>query len=96
MAVVGERATTWTSAKRADLRGDCGDATHFVRRATVGAVTMRTGTRAQPAKSGSSLSSHALSRQEGALDECARATPDAKKPPAQCSGILRLDVQAIE
>ena len=47
MAMVGKRRTTWADVAKDDLKGECGDATHYVRAILVGAFAMQTGAKAK-------------------------------------------------
>ena len=104
MVMVGSHATPRTSLRRAELSGDCSDATHFVPRATVGAFVMETGTRGRvrtvaeimgATVHASSTSSVNLRVQDGSIDDCAKAKPDARRPPAQCGALVRLELRRL-
>jgi len=101
---VGKMATTRTSLRRSELKGDCTGATHFVPVATVGAFVMETGTRERvrtvaeimgAGVQASSSSSASLKSHGGDINECAKATADAQKPPAQCRALVRVELRRI-
>lgn len=104
MVMVGKTKTTWTAPTKDDLKGTCDGATHFVRGATLGAFAMDTGTSAKvrataemfgaSAEAGSA-SDKQVKNKEGDLSDCAKATPTADAPPAQCGAPIRLVLQAI-
>jgi TPR repeat protein len=104
LITVGKRRTTWRTPTKDDLKGDCAEATHFVRGATVGAFAVQTGTRAQvrtavqvfgAGGSGSSSSVKNVSDKEGDPNDCSNASPDAKAAPAQCGAAIRLELVSI-
>ncbi|HVJ18723.1 MAG TPA: hypothetical protein VM686_25050, partial [Polyangiaceae bacterium] len=104
MILVGKRRTTWSEPNASDLKGECKGATHYVKGAMVGAFALETGTSAKvraaaeifAASAGTASSSSKQVRQrEGNPDECAQASPDAEKPPAQCGAPLRLVLSPI-
>jgi TPR repeat protein len=105
LAYVGKRVAADNSVSKADLSGgECAQATHFVRRATVGAFVMQTGTKGQvqaaaelfgAGASGSSVSNKSKLSSSGTLTACKSITDGAPKPPDGCAAILRLDLQAL-
>jgi hypothetical protein len=104
MVMVGQRRTTWNDVTRADLKGRCEGATHFVRGATIGAFAMTAGQRDRvrtaaelfgAGLSASSNSSASLSNRDGALEECNKADPDARDAPSQCGALIRLELLPI-
>lgn len=104
LITVGKKRTTWTAPTRADLKGTCSGATHFVRGATVGAFVLATGSRAQlrsaaevfgAGASASSSSSREVNEKEGDPSDCSKASPDSKSPPSQCGSAVRLELVAI-
>lgn len=104
LVLIGRKTSTWRSAERADLRGSCQGATHFVRGATVGAFVLETAAKAvvrtvaQAFSAGAAArdaSSQKVRQQDGVLDECRKASPEAAAPPAQCAALLRVELTAI-
>lgn len=104
LVMVGKRTAAPRMANRSQLRGDCSEATHIVRAATVGAFAMSTGTQASlrsaaelfGAEAGASSQSERLVRStEGDLSACMSADPSADTPPAQCGAALRLDLAPV-
>ena len=104
LVTIGKRRTTWKAPTRADLKGDCAEATHFVRGAMVGAFALETGTRAEirtaaqvfgAGASGQSGSAKQLNDKEGDPTDCAKATPDATSAPGQCGAAVRVELVAI-
>ncbi len=83
VALVGKRTASAPTAWRADLRGDCAGATHFVRAAQVGAFTLRAGTAPEALATG------------GALDACRVPTESAARPRADCAAPIRLELRPI-
>jgi TPR repeat protein len=105
LVMVGKLSTTRATVRRPELRGECRDATHFVRRATVGAFSMRTGTKARvrtvaelmgAGADASSSSIKEASNRDGSLESCMQASPDAARAPSQCAALLRLELQRID
>jgi len=105
IVMVGKRKTTWATATKQDLKGDCAAATHFVRGATIGAFAMRTGAKGQArsvaevfgASAGASVSSDKrVQSTDGLLDACRNATPESNTPPAQCGALIRLELVRLE
>jgi TPR repeat protein len=104
LIMVGKRATTRTRVSGEDLSGSCKGATHFVRRATVGAFAMNVGTRAQVRSAAQvfaagvraeSSSRKTMRNQDGDPDTCDDATTNDAAPPDQCGALLRLELVAI-
>jgi hypothetical protein len=104
MVTVGKKRTTWTQATRADLKGSCEGATHYVRGATVGAFVLGTGTSAKVrtaaevfgvGASAGSESSKDVQDKEGDPADCTKSSPDSKTAPAQCGAAVRLELVAI-
>lgn len=105
LVMIGKQTTARASASRAELKGTCEGATHFVRRATVGAFAMQTGTRAaistaaqlfQAGASASSGSAKNVRSTDGDPAACSRAGTDGHAAPDGCSAILRLELTAID
>jgi hypothetical protein len=105
LVTIGKHRTSAWRIARAELEGDCADATHFVSSAIVGAFAMRTGTRgfvgsvAEIFKVGnvggsSSHASQALTR-DGDLAACSAANPLDRTPPAQCQSLLRVELVGL-
>jgi hypothetical protein len=104
LAMVGKRRTTWGDVAASDLTGTCEGATHYVRAILVGAFVMKTGTRAKEEAAveifgagvnGGSASSKEVSSTDGKVEDCDRATGEEKKPPGQCSAILRIELEPL-
>ncbi len=102
--MVGKKRTTWNEVTRADLSGNCEGATHFVRGATIGAFVLEPGRRTEArvaaqilgaGAKASRASSRKVTTSDGDLDACKRAAPDKQTPPAQCSALLRLELEPI-
>ncbi|HVJ15559.1 MAG TPA: tetratricopeptide repeat protein [Polyangiaceae bacterium] len=104
MVIVGMSRTTWQGPTRADLKGMCDGATHFVRGATVGAFALAMGQRSKTrsaveifglgARAGSESSSIVKNR-DGALDACKAAEPRNENPPSQCGALIRIELNPI-
>jgi TPR repeat protein len=104
MVLVGKTKTTREKPTKADLKGECDGATHYVRGAMVGAFAMDTGTSAKvraaveifgaSAGAGSS-SGKQVQNKEGDISDCTKATPSSDTPPAQCGAPIRLVLHAI-
>lgn len=99
LVMVGQHRTTFAGPAREGLPPSCAEATHIIKGATVGAFVMKQGTRARVATvaelfgagaSAASASNKAVENQDGSLDACGRAAPDAQSPPQQCAAPLRL------
>ncbi len=104
MAMVGKRKTTHGGVSRDALTGSCTGATHFVRGALVGAFVMKTGARGEAdtaaqifgiGASGSTASAKEVMNKDGDLDACRKADPDGLEPPAQCTALIRLELEGI-
>ncbi len=104
MLMIGKMMTTRTEVRRDQLRGQCRDATHFLRGATLGAFVMQTETNADIRSAASlfgssaaaaSSSGRSVRSQDGTLDACTGATPDASRAPAQCGALLRGQLSPI-
>lgn len=99
MSMVGRKSTTRTSLRRSDLRGSCEGATHFVRRAVLGAFAISLGTRAEASAAanvfGASAGAKAKlarldSTKDGDLAACSGATPSSRTAPDKCGALLRV------
>jgi TPR repeat protein len=104
LSIIGKRVSAKRAVTRADLKGACDGATHFVRAATLGAFAMKTGTRAKVATAveifgaktdGASSSSADATNRDGDLEACKTASPDAPAPQPRCGAPLRLELTAI-
>lgn len=99
MVMVGKQKTTWTEPTKADLKGTCDGATHFVRGATVGAFVMETNTSGEAKAaaaffgaetSGASASNRQVQNKEGDMSSCKAATSNGASAPDQCGAPVRL------
>ncbi len=104
LVTVGKKRASAHDVSKADLEGDCKEATHIVRGAYVGAFAMGTGTlgHAQAVAelfgagvSGSSRSDRQATTKDGDITSCRQATKDASAPPEDCQAILRLDLAPL-
>lgn len=104
LVTVGKKRASAQDVTKADLEGDCKEATHIVRGAYVGAFAMGTGTlgHAQAVAelfgagvSGSSRSDRQATTKDGDITSCRQATKDAAAPPEDCQAILRLDLAPL-
>lgn len=104
LVMVGKRSTA-ARVERPALEGSqCGEATHFVRAATVGAFAMKTGTKGKAAAavdlfgasaSGSSSASEKRANKDGDLTSCKSSKPGAETPPDQCQSAIRVELVPI-
>lgn len=102
LVMIGKKATTWRSIKSTDLRGEgCGEVTHFIASASIGAFVMQTGQQSQARtavelfNAGGSVATkntRHVRNTDGIIDECKKASPDADAPPQQCGAPLRLEL----
>ena len=104
LVMIGKRTAAARRARRDQLQGECSDATHIVRGATVGAFAMATGTKAQVrtaaelfklGANATSSSERSVQTTEGDLASCTEADPDAETPPPQCGAPLRLELAPV-
>ncbi len=102
LVLVGRRATSRASANRRELKGACEGASHFVRRALVGAFAMTQGTSSPPpgatqlfAKTSSS-SAKEIHGSAGDPTACNGANSDASVAPTGCNVPFRLELTAID
>jgi len=104
MVMVGKKSTTVMGPAKSDLKGACDGATHYVRRATVGAFAMGTGTEGRAkavveifgaGAGGASTSTKKVENKQGDLNDCTKASPDQPTPPPQCGAPIRLSVEPI-
>ncbi len=102
LAYVGKRVTVNDTIAVSELVGaDCGNATHFVRSASIGAFTMATGTKGQSkaaaeifsfAAGGDSSSSKKRLNSAGDVASCKGIVAGAASPPDGCAAPLRLEI----
>ena len=99
IATTGRRSASRSSVSRADLKGECRDATHFVRAATIGAFAMGGGARGQSKAIadvfGVGAAGGGQMAKDGSLQACRTAKPDADTEVAQCGAPVRLQLKAI-
>jgi TPR repeat protein len=98
LATIGRRSVSRSSVARAELKGECRDATHFVRSATLGAFAMGPGARGRsrgPADVFGRDAAGAPMARDGSLQACRTATPDAETAVAQCGAPIRLTLKAL-
>lgn len=101
---VGRRSSTVTRLGADELTGTCEGATHYVRRASIGAFSMAKGSVGKVAAvvdlfkasaSGQSASERSAMSRGGSLEACRTAGPGAAAPPQQCALPIRLDLTPI-
>jgi hypothetical protein len=105
LAYVGKSSLLDGTVGGSELSGpDCAQVTHFVRRATIGAYAMTTGTQGQAlaavdifGRGGSAASTSTKDRMASAGSEasCKAVKDGDDRPPSGCTAILRLDIQAL-
>jgi uncharacterized protein len=104
MASSGRLSTSRERLPRSELRGECAGATHFVKRALVGAyrVEAAAGTSKSTTVgvlggtvSASSASSASASQSDGDITKC-DSPAGATAPPPQCGAVLRVELESIE
>lgn len=102
--LVGKRSSLRDDIGRADLKGRCDGATHFVRRADVGAFALKSGAKAefdtaisvfQRGVEAGSRTSLDVDSTDGTPDACTGADPDADAPPKDCRAIIRVTLLPI-
>ena len=105
MIMIGVRKASRRALGRDELEGECGQATHYVSSATLGAFVLATGSAARigaaasffgKGASGKSESVEQVHNKDGSIDACMKAEPDASKPPAQCGAVVRLVLKALQ
>lgn len=106
MVMIGKKNSNIKRAHQSDLEEECGEATHFVRSATLGAFVLATSSEAKVQAAASffgdtgaeaqSGSKESVQNSDGSLGECQKATPDAKSAPPQCGAPLRLNLKPIK
>ena len=96
-AYAGERGSSRAALSRAELKGECRDATHFVRGATMGAFAMGVGAGRQPKTVADvfSGSGRAQLTKDGSLEACRGAKPNAAGETAQCGAPVRVQLESI-
>jgi uncharacterized protein len=105
MIMIGKKRTTWDEPTKADLKGACDGATHYVRGATVGAFVLEMGTEAKvraaaelfgAGTSGQSESAKSSRNKDGEPGDCSKSSPESDKPPSQCGAPIRLVLAPIK
>ncbi|HEY8079326.1 MAG TPA: hypothetical protein VIF62_34585, partial [Labilithrix sp.] len=105
LAYVGKRSTVNDSVVKTQLTGaECGNVTHFVRGATIGAFAMATGTKGQvraaadifgAGASGASSSDKKKLNSAGEVSSCKGVNGASTNPPDNCGAIVRLELVQI-
>lgn len=104
MVMAGKARTTVPRATRAELKGQCDGATHFVRGAFIGAFAMARGTRGSvrtsaeifgAGASASSDSSRLDRSREGEPKACEAVSPGDATPPKNCRTAIRLELLSL-
>lgn len=102
--LIGKRTSVRDEVARAELTGRCDGATHFVRRADVGAFAMKSGAKADfdsaisvfnRGVTAASASSMDVDSTDGKPEACEGADPDASSPPKDCRAIIRVTLLPI-
>ncbi|PKN44538.1 MAG: hypothetical protein CVU63_10295 [Deltaproteobacteria bacterium HGW-Deltaproteobacteria-20] len=102
--MIGKTSTTKRDLTRGDLLGRCEGATHFVRRALLGAFALRTGSNAEVVTAAelfgagagsSSKSDKIVANRDGDLNACMSSSLTASEPPNGCGALLRLELLPI-
>jgi hypothetical protein len=105
MTIVGRWEAERATVRRAELQGDCGDATHVVSALSVGAFDFFAGADASVGGGASVLGAGAgakssakreMLNEDGDEQACEHATSEDKKPPEGCGAILRLEVAPLD
>jgi hypothetical protein len=103
--LVGKRSAARAFVASEELSGSCDGATHFVRRADVGAFAMKSGAKADfstalsvfsQGVSGGSKTEKEIDSKDGSPDACTGADPEAGAPPKECQAIIRVTLLPIE
>lgn len=103
--LVGKRSAARPFVAKQELEGRCDGATHFVRRADVGAFAFKSGAKAdfesalsvfQQGIKGSSQTEKDVSSTDGKPDACEKANPDAADPPSDCRAVVRVTLLPID
>jgi uncharacterized protein len=105
LAYVGKRSAQNEAVAQTELSGaGCSKVTHFVRRATVGAYVMATGTRGEVRAAaeifGAGASAASSSKKDrlasgGDVAACKSVKDADAQPPSGCGAVLRLELQAL-
>lgn len=105
LAYVGKHAAQHEAVAQAELTGPgCSKVTHFVRRASVGAYRMATGTKGEARTAaeifGAGASASSSSQKDrlasgGDVSACKGIKDGDQRPPNGCAAILRLELQAL-
>jgi hypothetical protein len=104
LVMVGKQSAGKKQATKADLKGGCDSATHYVRAATIGAFVVASGSQAELAAnvkivgkgaSAGSTSQTKIQSEDGDVEACAKSTSDDKKPPEQCGALVRIELEPI-
>lgn len=102
--LIGKRSSVRDEVGRAELTGRCDGATHFVRRADIGAFAMKSGAKADfdsaisvfnRGVTAGSASSMDVDSTDGKPEACEGADPDADGPPKDCRAIIRVTLLPI-
>jgi TPR repeat protein len=103
--LVGKRSTS-ALVHRTVLEGSqCGEATHYVRAATVGAFAIQTATKGRVAAAaevfGTSTSAQSGSEKQSAKKDgdpkaCEQSKPNASAPPGECRSAIRFELVPIQ
>lgn len=105
MMLVGKKSTTRISLHTGELEGECEGATHYVRRADVGAFAMTTGTSIKAGAavevfgqglSGSSSAKDVRNKTDGDPKQCKGADAGAESAPSQCGALIRVSLTPIK
>lgn len=105
--LVGKRATTRISLYRGEVAvgEDCDQATHFIRRADVGAFAMTSGTSVEAGAAAkimgqgvetSSGSKEVRSNRDGEPTSCSKLERNAANPPERCGALIRVSLSPIK
>lgn len=103
--LVGKQSTARPFVAREELTGACDGATHFVRRADIGAFAMTTAASGEvsgalelfgQATSAGSSTSKKVATTDGDPKSCDSADPDAESPPKTCRAVIRLTLLPID
>jgi hypothetical protein len=96
---VGMSSSPIGSISRAELKGECEGATHYIQNATVGAFSMATGSAGKAgavaemfgigAAAKSSSERKSLTK-DGSLEDCRKSDPNAPAPPGECAAPLQV------
>jgi uncharacterized protein len=104
MVMIGRKSTTRKDLRKTDLHGSCADATHFVRRAVLGAFAISQGSRAEAGTTASVFGASASARgkisrleatKDGDLAGCSSASPTSKSAPEKCGALLRVSLTPL-